>query len=138
MKNLKVIKIKKTTRKTREKKKKYQSIYVYPFNERGDVNNPNVVNTKIYKIHKKAISGKRLTRDEKDYVFMNLQGCTYSKTKVALLGVFLDFKPILKRFFVTYTYGDVREIHAPDKMSIRNSYYTNSNIKEIIEIQKVK
>jgi len=124
----------KKTKKTRRNKKQNQSIYVYPFNERGNVNNTDIVNTKIYKIHKKAISGKRLTRDEKDYIFMNLQKCSYSKTKVALLGVFLDFRPILKRFFVKYTYGDVREIYAPDKMSIRNSYYTNSNIKEIIEI----
>ena len=124
----------KKIKKTVGKKKRYQSSYVYPFNERGDINNPVVINSKIYKIHKKAISGKRLTRDEKDYIFMNLQKCTYSKTKVALLGVFLDFRPILKRFFVKYTYGDVREIYAPDKMSIRNSYYTNSNIKEIIEI----
>ena len=124
----------KKTKKTRGNKKQNQSDYVRPFNERGDVNNPDIINSKIYKIHKKAISGKRLTRDEKDYIFMNLQKGTYSKTKVALLGVFLNFRPILKRFFVTYNYGGVREIYAPDKMSIRNSYYTNSNIKEIIEI----
>jgi hypothetical protein len=107
---------------------------LYAFNDRGKIEN--VIGTKIFDIHQKAWSGKPLTREEKDYVFQHIVSNTYSKRGVPLLGIMFDFSPYLKRFIVKDRYGGIEERYAFDKSNIRNSFYTNQGLAEIIEIPK--
>ena len=111
-------------------KNKYQGIY--PFNERGAIGY--VTGTEIFRIHQKAMAGKKLTREEKDYAEDRIQNNTYFKDGVALMGMKLDFSTVLKRFWVQTKYGEIREYFAFDKTSIRN-YRFIEPIRKIVEIK---
>ncbi len=73
-----------------------------------------------------------LTRDQKDNIFHAIQsnsGNSYYK----LLGWVFPFASYMKTYLVKYKYNGWQEIKAFDKTCIRSSFYTNSNIIEIIE-----
>ena len=75
----------------------------------------------------------KLTREEKDYIFSNLQNNAYSRTGVPVLGWMFDFSEFLKSYWVkTRNYG-ILEVYAFDKTSIRN-YYGSYEILKIVEI----
>ena len=81
-----------------------------------------------------AKGGKNLTREEKDGWFHNLMGNSHG-TVYRQGGWAFPFKQFLKRYAVKYSHtSGFSEIWAFDKMSIRHSYYTNSDIVEIIEL----
>jgi hypothetical protein len=77
-------------------------------------------------------SGVKLTREIKDRIFHKLQGnsgtCEYR-----LGGWIFPFRQFMKTYLVKYNYNGWQEIKAFDKMCIRNSWYTNSGIIEILE-----
>ena len=108
---------------------------IYAFNDRGDVNSVKNSNGRIMKYYNKLKQGSKLTREEKNILFHILQGNS-GKHNYMLMGCVIPFKQFLKRYFVKYNYGSIEEIWSFDKTCIRNSFYTNSCISEIIEITK--
>lgn len=106
---------------------------VFPFNERGIVDS--VVGTKMFTLQQKAMSGERLTNEEKDYVFASLLSNSYFKDSVPLLGVRLCFRKVLRKFWVKYKWGDISEIWSFDKMTIRRNLYSKHGIIRIIEVK---
>ena len=105
----------------------------YPFNDRGDV--ASIQTSPIMQTFNRLAAGVQLSREEKNNLFHELQGNS-GKSNYMLAGVVIPFGQFMKRFFVKYSYGDIREILAFDKTCIRSSYYTNHCISEIIEIPK--
>ena len=78
-------------------------------------------------------SGIKLTRHQKDSIFHKIQNNS-GKSNYRLLGWVYPFKSFMKLYLVKYKYYEWVEIWAFDKMCIRNSWYTNSNIIKIIEM----
>lgn len=75
-----------------------------------------------------------LTREEKNILFHSLQGNS-GKSNYMLGGWVFPFKQFMKRYAVKYRYeSGFIEIWSFDKTCIRYSFYTNSNIIEIIEL----
>lgn len=114
------------------KKQKYKNIT--PFNERGNIEN--IIGTNIFNIHQKLVNGKKLTQEEKNYVFEKIRDNSYFNDGVALMGMRLNFKPYLKRYYVKYNYGNIIEMYAFNKTNIRTNIYTKSGIIEIVEVPK--
>jgi hypothetical protein len=105
----------------------------YAFNERGNVES--IKGTKPYELFLKLSNGAKLNREEKDYLFHALQQNS-GKSNYMIYGVIIPFGQFMKTYIVKYSYesNNWREIKAFDKMCIRNSYYTNSQIVEIREL----
>jgi hypothetical protein len=104
----------------------------YPFNERGSMEH--IVNSKAYNMFKRLSKEEPLNRSEKNNLFHMLMSNS-GKWNYMLMGMIIPFKQFLKRYHVKYNYGQIQEIWAFDKACIRNSFYTNSCITEIIEIK---
>jgi hypothetical protein len=123
------------SKKVKEKKEIEHNPYVYPFNDRGNLNE--VKNTDLWKLHDKAIKNpESLTRKEKNEIYDKIRNSSYGNGHgVALMGVMFDFKPILKKFYVERDYWGVGIVYAPDKMSIRNNRFEKNSIKRINEAQ---
>jgi len=102
--------------------------YKFVNNERIPTTAPNHNDFELCK------SGVKLTREQKDKIFHSLQSNS-GKHNYKMSGWVYPFKQFMKRYFVVYTEGDIREIYAFDKTCIRYSYYTKSNILEIHEIK---
>ena len=102
--------------------------FIYPFNERGKLKK--VKSSNLWKLHKKAFEGG-LSRSEKNDLYEQIQGCSYSKRGVALLGVMFNFDFVLKRFWVKNAWG-ISEVWAFDKTCIRRCF-PNSKA-EIVEV----
>jgi hypothetical protein len=108
----------------------------YPFNELGDIRK--ILDSKIYKLYQKLASHQILTRQEKDYLFHNIQSNS-GKPNYMLMGMIIPFKQFMKLYLVKYSYEDTwKEIYAFDKTCIRNSFYTNSCISGILEFNQIK
>ena len=76
-----------------------------------------------------------LSREEKNNLFHSIEQNS-GKGSYRLGGWIYPFKQFMKRFAVKYSYeSGFREIWAFDKTCIRSSYYTKSNIIEIIELK---
>ena len=76
--------------------------------------------------------GEKLTRAEKNTVFHSLQSNSRD-TNYKISGWVFPFKQFLKRYLVQYDYEKVwHEVWAFDKTCIRESFYTKSNIAEIV------
>lgn len=85
-----------------------------------------------YNLHDKVIKNcEKLNRQEKDYLFKELNSNAYSKTGIPRHGWMFDFSVILKRFFVKFKYGHIQEYFAPDKTSIRNNLSAIANIVKV-------
>lgn len=126
-------KIKKAKEKKTYEVKEKAEYWVFPFNERGNIENEK--NTNLFKLHEKAISNpKSLTQKEKDDIYARIKNSSYGNgTGVAHGGVMFKFTPILNRYYVERTYGDVSIVYAPNKMSIRNNMHDKGSIKRINE-----
>jgi len=91
------------------------------------------LDTRCYELLKKCQAGIKLTRDEKDYLFH--QGFSgLNEVGIKRAGWFINFRPFLKTYWIKYDHGNIWEVHALDKTSIRNSFYTNSGILKIVEV----
>jgi hypothetical protein len=104
--------------------------FIKPFNERGNINE--VKNSEIWKLHERAFK-EELTQVEKIRVFKELRHNCFSKRGIPLLGVMFDFTPLLKKYWIKLKYGDILEVYALNKTSIRDYY--KSEISKIIEIE---
>jgi len=106
-----------------------QKVTIYPFNERGNVEN--VKGSKAYQLAAKVNNGEKLTRDEKNWISDNVNKNSYSKSGIPVLGVMFNFSAMLKTFVVKQ-YGSIQEYKAIDKTSIRA--FTFGRIDYIKEI----
>jgi hypothetical protein len=105
----------------------------YAFNERGNVEL--IKGTKVYELFLKLSNGSKLSREDKDYLFHSMRQNS-GKSNYMLYGVIIPFGQFMKTYLVKYSYemNNWREVLAFDKTCIRNSFYTNSNIVQIREL----
>lgn len=76
-----------------------------------------------------------LSREQKNNLFHSIQSNS-GKGNYMLGGWIYPFKQFMKRYAVKYSYDSgFREVWSFDKMCIRSSYYTKSDIVEIIELK---
>jgi len=89
--------------------------------------------TPEYQLYVKLILEKvKPTRHDKDTLFQYLQG--YHSKSVRRGGWMLDFKDVLKEYWVQFTYGDISVYYACDKTSIRTNSYMTGVVK-IVEVR---
>ena len=75
--------------------------------------------------------GTPMSRQQKNWLTDSVNGNTYFKRAVPLMGYRFDFSDILKCYFVKQ-YGHIAEYYAVDKTALRTFLY--GRIDEIIEI----
>jgi hypothetical protein len=83
-----------------------------------------------YKLRIKVMNGIKLTRQEKNDLYKELQSNLYSKTGIPRHGWLFPFKEVLHKYFIEYNDSHVRVVYAPDKTSIRSFEYGISKITE--------
>ena len=76
-------------------------------------------------------NGYKLTREEKDWITSTVNGNTYFKDAIPVMGYRVPFRDVLKRFFVKQ-YGHIQEYFAIDKTALRNTI--EGKIDEIVEL----
>ena len=106
----------------------------YAFNERGNVEEVMNSNGLVVQYYKRLRNGEKLTRAEKDYLFHLTQSNSGGKNYM-VMGVIIPFGGYFKEYWVSYNYGSIHSVYAPDKTAIRSSFYTNSGINKIVEIR---
>lgn len=108
--------------------------YIEPFNERGKVDS--VMGSDLWELHNRAFAGT-WSQSDKDRIFESLQSNSYFKDSVPLLGVRFNFRPVLKKYWVKTVYGDISEVFAPNRTSIRNNgSFKSLRIVKIVELKK--
>ena len=105
----------------------------YAFNDRGDVKKVMTSNASAVGYFHMLQNDIKLTREEKNHLFHLLQSNSGDRY-YRLMGVAIPFWAYLKKYWVQYEYGNIVQIYAPDKTSIRKSFYTCQGIIKIVEI----
>lgn len=105
--------------------------FIEPFNELGNVEE--VKGAEEWKLHQRAFDGT-WSQSDKDRIFEEISRNGFFKDSIPLHGVRLNFRPVLKKFWVKTKYGDIQEYFAPNKMSIRNSIYLRNDVESIREV----
>lgn len=95
-----------------------------------------VEGNKVYELAVKINNGEQLTNDEKVFLYREANspilvpcGC------IMRMGVTMDFRQVMKRYFVESDYGIVA-LQAFDKTTIRKNY--SSKIYNIVEVPNKK
>ena len=70
--------------------------FIYAFNERGNIKD--IKDSPEWKRHKKAFNGK-LSQEEKNVLFENLQTNSFFKDGIPFLGIRFNYAPILKKYW---------------------------------------
>ena len=86
--------------------------------------------TLVYSLYRKLEAGIKPTREEKDWFFSEARG----DTGIRLRGWLFSFRRWVNCYWVRDQYGQLSELYAFDKMSIRNNYGYKGNIK-IVEVE---
>jgi len=108
---------------------------IWKFVKGSETTKEEVMNTKIGRIYKKLSEGKKLSREEKDYLFKQMVMNSFGNGRqVALYGWMFDFGDWVKKYWVKFEYGGMGEFYACDKTSIRN-HFGDYLISEIIEVK---
>lgn len=89
--------------------------------------------SKVYLLRLKLNRGKRMSREEKNWLAEAVNTNTYFRTAVPLQGYRFDFFDVLKKYLVNQ-YGQWSEYYAPDRTSLRAYLY--GRINQIVEISK--
>lgn len=90
--------------------------------------------TRVYQLHEKIEAGKKLNREEKDYLF---ELCEHGRRSYHLRGGWcFNFIDCLNHYAIKRTYGSLDEVYAPDKMAIRNSQHGSHHIHKIYLLEK--
>ena len=85
----------------------------------------------VYRLREKLNNGKRLSRQEKNWITENVNNNVYFKDAIPLRGYRFDFSDVLKTFIVKQ-YGNYSEYRATDRTGLRAAIY--GHISRIIEI----
>ena len=89
--------------------------------------------SKVYLLRLKLNRGKRMSREEKNWLAEAVNTNTYFRTAVPLMGYRFDFMDVLKKYLVNQ-YGHWSEYYAPDRTSLR--HFLCGQINQIVEIPK--
>ena len=89
--------------------------------------------SKVYLLRLKLNRGKRMSREEKNWLAEAVNTNTYFRTAVPLQGYRFDFFDVLKKYLVNQ-YGQWSEYYAPDRTSLRAYLY--GSVNQIVEIPK--
>ena len=89
--------------------------------------------SKVYILREKLNNGKRMNREEQDWLTRNVNSNTYFKSAVPLQGWMFDFSDVLRTFLVCQ-YGCWTEYKATDKTGLRRYLY--GRIDNIVELEK--
>ena len=89
--------------------------------------------SKVYLLRLKLNRGKRMSREEKNWLCEAVNSNTYFRTAVPLQGWRFDFFDVLKKYLINQ-YGQWTEYYAPDRTSLRAYLY--GRISQIVEIPK--
>lgn len=88
---------------------------------------------KVYDLKVKCMEGKRLTREEKNWLASKLVTGSYGRTAIPLMGWMFSFYDYMSRYLVRQ-YDQWTEYYAPDRTSLRKALY--GRIQEIHELPK--
>lgn len=76
----------------------------------------------LYDIHQKAIKGKKLTKEEKEFITDNIYRTYMYGTVIRFLGWEFEFSPILHKILVEFKYSPARICYAINKMYIKRNF----------------
>ena len=78
--------------------------------------------SRAYQLRIKLNKGEKMSRTEKNWLAENVRSNAYFRTAVPLMGYRFDFSDVLKKYVVKQ-YGHWFEYYAPDKTSLRVSFW---------------
>lgn len=84
-------------------------------------------------VFNKLFNGEKLSRLEKNRTFHFMQSQKIGATEYKMEGWRFPFKQFMKPYVVKYPAGE-KQIWAFDKTSIRKSFHTNSQLREITDL----
>ncbi len=87
--------------------------------------------SRAYNLRERLNNGEEMNRADKNWLAESVNGNTYFKWSVPVMGWRFDFSDVLKTFLVNQ-YGKWSEYNAPDKMSLREVLY--GRVIQIVEI----
>lgn len=87
--------------------------------------------SKVYELREKLNRGEKLSREDKNWLAMELNNNVYFKASVPQMGYRFDFTDAVRKYLVKQ-YGSWQEYYAPDKTSLRATLY--GRIIQIVEI----
>ena len=88
---------------------------------------------RVYILREKLNTGDKLSREEKNWIAEKVNGNSYFKSAIPLMGYRFDFSDILKTYVVKQ-YRQYYEYKAVDKTSLRAILY--GRIDKIIEVNE--
>lgn len=91
--------------------------------------------SKVYQLRQRLNEGKRLSREEKNWLTEKLMHNSYFKKSIPLMGYRFSFEDIVRRYFVRQGESEYT-VYAIDKTSIRYAVY--GEVDEIIELKSTK
>lgn len=93
--------------------------------------------SKLYNLAVKINNGERLSFDEKTFLYkqVNIGICT-PRGCVMLMGVVMDFRQVMKRYFIESNNIGIVALWSFDKTTIRKNY--GSKIHNIVEVPNRK
>lgn len=91
----------------------------------------NFTGSKVYELRQRLNTGKKIDRDEKNWITEKVNNNTYFKSAIPLGGWCFDFSDVLKTYVVKQ-YGSYQGYRAIDKTSLRTMLY--GRIDKIMEV----
>lgn len=91
----------------------------------------NLTGSKVYELRQRLNTGKKIDRDEKNWITEKVNNNTYFRSAIPLGGWRFDFSDVLKTYVVKQ-YGSYQEYRAIDKTSLRAMLY--GRIDKIMEV----
>lgn len=90
--------------------------------------------SKVYQLRLRLNEGKRLSRDEKNWLTGNLMHNSYFKKSIPLMGWRFSFEDVVRRYFVRQN-GYGYTTYAIDKTALRS--VLDGPIDEIVELPMI-
>lgn len=90
--------------------------------------------TTAFKIREQLDNGKRLDREQKNWLTQAVNTNAYFRKAVPVMGYRVPFDDVLRRFAIKQYGGSLHEMWATDKTAIRNMVV--GSIDEIVELSK--
>lgn len=86
-----------------------------------------------YRMRLKVDKGEKLTQEEKDELFHDMQRNSRAKYGIPLGGWLFSFSDYCRTYYVEFRYGGIEKVWSPNKTAIRNFDY----FPPIMKIQEV-
>lgn len=89
---------------------------------------------KAFKLREQLDNGKRLDREQKNWLTHAVNNNAYFRRAVPVMGYRVPFEDVLRRYVIKQYGGSLHEMWATDKTAIRNMVV--GKIDEIVELPK--